>query len=87
MESTVQLIAHEKNKSGYFYYHKAQIELTGERAGIDVKDPVELSKLTDEVSIMVGYHPLGYGVYGSRVSKASKENQYILMWSTGTSAD
>jgi hypothetical protein len=78
----IKLLKHEKNRSGYFFKHKALVEITGE---IDLKEQKE--EIINETSIKVGYHPLGYGVYGGKISKSAREGQYIIVWETGTSAD
>lgn len=75
----ITVLKHEKSKNGYFFKHKALVQV--EDYNNDVED------LINETSIKVGYHPLGYGVYGGRVSKSTKENEYIIVWETGTSAD
>jgi hypothetical protein len=75
----ITVLKHEKSKNGYFFKHKALVQV--EDYSNDVED------LINETSIKVGYHPLGYGVYGGRVSKSTKENEYIIVWETGTSAD
>lgn len=78
----VKVLKHEKNRAGYFLKHKALVEIEGIE---DLKEQKE--DIINQTSIKVNYHPLGYGVYGGKVSKSSKENQYIVVWDTGTSAD
>jgi hypothetical protein len=42
----------------------------------------------NEVSAQVGFHPLGYGIYGSTYIKPMiNENEYLVKWSTGTHCD
>lgn len=77
----IKLIKHEKSKSGYFFKHKALVEMTD----VDIKADKEA--IIDEVSIKVGYHPLGYGTYGGTISKSGKENQFVIVWNTGTHCD
>lgn len=43
------------------------------------------NELVELVSIQVGYHPLGHGIYGSHsITKNRQENEYTVTWSTGT---
>ena len=77
----IKVLKHEKSYSGYFYKHKALVEIEN----VDIKE--EKDDIIFNTSIKVGYHPLGYGVYGGKISKSSKENQYIIVWETGTSCD
>lgn len=78
----IKVLKHEKNRKGYFFKHKALVEITGE---FDLKEQKE--DIINETSINVGYHPLGYGIFGGKVSKSAREGQYIIVWDTGTSAD
>jgi hypothetical protein len=78
----VTILKHEKSKAGYFFKHKALVEIEG------VTDfAEEKGDILNQVSIKVGYHPLGYGIYGGKIVKSAKEGQYIVNWDTGTSAD
>lgn len=74
----IKVLKHEGKKSGYFHKHKALIELEGVE---DVKK--EEIDIIYELSIQVNYHPHDYGLYGGKISKSSKENQYIVAWETG----
>lgn len=78
----IKVLKHEKSKSSYFYKHKALIELDGVE---DIKK--EETDIIYEVSVKVNFNPSGYGLYGGKVSKSSKDNQYIVVWETGASAD
>ena len=78
----IKVLKHEKNRGGYFLNHKALVEITGE---FDLKENKE--EIINETSIKVNYHPLGYGLYGGKISKSAKEGQYIIVWETGTSAN
>lgn len=78
----IKVLKSEKNKSGYFIKHKALIEITGEHDVVEQKEDI-----LNESSIKVGYHPLGYGMYGGKISKSNLENQYIAVWETGASCD
>ena len=74
----ITVLKHEKTKSSYFFKHKALVQVEGYDGNTE--------DLVYETSKKVGYHPLGYGVYGGRVSKSTKENEYIIVWETGTSS-
>lgn len=43
-------------------------------------------KLTETISMLVGYHPLGYGCYPVSIERIDK-NEYIVFWKTGTNCD
>lgn len=74
----ITVLKHEKTRSGYFFKHKALVVV--EDFDGDKED------LIDAVSIKVGYHPLGYGVYGGKVINSIKDNEFKIIWETGTSA-
>lgn len=78
----IKVLKSEKSISGYFYKHKAFIEIEGEHDIVSQKE-----EIIYDASVEVGYHPLGYGLYGGRISKSTKENQYILVWETGSNCD
>lgn len=49
--------------------------------------PEQHGALVNELSIRAGYHPAGYGVYGSSVTPTDVPNKYVVTWSTGSSCD
>ncbi|MGZ3123799.1 hypothetical protein ACT17C_19470, partial [Bacillus subtilis] len=71
----IQVLKYEKSNSGYFVKHKALVELTGVNNVKEDKD-----EIISEVSKKVGYDPNDFGLYGGKISKSSKENQYIIVW-------
>jgi len=47
---------------------------------------VSLEELAYEVSIKVGYHPAGYGIYNNTIEK-KEDSKYLVIWATGSSCD
>lgn len=76
----IKVLKHERTRSGYFIKHKALVEMTD----IDIKNDKE--EIINTISIKVNYHPNGYGVYGGKISKSARDNQYIVVWETGATA-
>lgn len=77
----MKILKHEKNKGSYFIKHKALAELND----VDIKG--QKDDILYSASIEVGYHPFMYGLYGGKISKSAKENEYIIVWETGISCD
>ena len=71
---------HEIYKQG-FLSHRATIRIMDGSI-----DPIHMeNELIDLVSKQMGFDPLVYGVYGSRVAiKKDQNNLFGLFWSTGT---
>jgi hypothetical protein len=75
----IKIIKHEKENLGLLH-HKALIHVT-EWDGNE-------TDLVENVSIEVGYHPAGYGLYGGHsVTPTGNENEYIVSFRTGTHCD
>lgn len=75
---TIEVLKHEKNRSGYFLKHKALVKVT---------NLADENELVVKTSVKVGYHPMAYGLYGFNVRETVKEGQYMITWETGISAD
>ncbi|GIN67058.1 hypothetical protein FKN04_12925 [Bacillus glycinifermentans] len=75
---TIEVLKHEKNRSGYFLKHKALVKVT---------NLADENELVVKTSVKVGYHPMAYGLYGFNVRETVKEDQYMITWETGISAD
>lgn len=74
----IQILEHEKIKIGLLV-HRAKVEVT------DFQGDKE--ELVEKVSIKLGYHPLGHGIYGTDFVEKLDENTYALQWKTGTHCD
>jgi hypothetical protein len=75
----MQIANHKKDKSGTFIHHTADVVVEGP---ITSKE-----ELIDKVSAEVGYHPHGYGIYGSKSVTEVVPGGYHVTWKTGASCD
>lgn len=76
----IKVIESQKERSGYFINHKALVE-------VEDYDNAKKGEVINSVSISVGYHPLGYGVYGGNIEETHIDGLYKVFWKTGASCD
>jgi hypothetical protein len=75
----IKIIKHDTESLGLIH-HKALVHVT-EWEG-------NKSDIIEQVSIEVGYHPAGYGLYGGYdVEPTINENEYIVSFRTGSHCD
>lgn len=74
----IEVVNHTRNFSGSFIKHSATVKISGNK--MINKDIVK------ETSVVVGYHPAGYGLYGYTVNQIEKDT-FAVNWKTGSSCD
>jgi hypothetical protein len=81
----IGVLTHRRDRSQGLLAHTAVVEVE------DYNPKTDKEALVEAVSIKVGYHPLGYGVYGlttvAPYKGDEKENRYYVCWRTGTHCD
>jgi hypothetical protein len=77
------LITHRRDRSQGLLKHTAVVEVE------DYNPKTDKEALVEATSIKVGYHPLGYGIYGSTIVAPihGRKTQYYVSWRTGTHCD
>lgn len=77
----VKIENHTRSRMGYKLNHIAEVTTD---APVTTADHAEF---VNEVSMKAGYHPMGYGIYGSKSVTELEPNKYLVAWTTGASCD
>lgn len=83
MKSTiVSVTGHQREFVSRTIHHSATV-------AIENYDPSEKDEITAQVSIKVGYHPAGYGLYDrfTTIAPTENENEFLIRWRTSDNCD
>ena len=77
----IEILTYKREQSGGFITHTATVKTDREITEDNQEDFV------GDVSIKVGYHPGGYGLYEVQPVIPLENNEYSLQWETSDSCD
>lgn len=81
MTQDIEILTYKKEEKGGFITHTANVKTERIITEENEKDFV------GDVSIKVGYHPGGYGLYDVQPVIHTEKDEYSLQWETSNSCD